>query len=84
MIFRAIFSGFFDKVDVVDYATGITLRETDFSEDSANAAILDIEENPGDAEGRLMREELKVFLEIFLGRGVLGRSSRRLVCGHCS
>lgn len=81
MEFVAIGGSFLDKVDVVDFATGITFSETRLAEDSANAAILDIGEYPGDAEGRLVGLELDFFLR---GRVALGRSDRRLVCGHDS
>ena len=59
----AIGGSFLDKVDVVDFATGITFSETRLAEDSANAAILDIDEYPGDAEGRLVGLELDFFFE---------------------
>ena len=81
MEFVAIGGSFFDKVDVVDFATGITFSETRLAEDSANATILDIEEYPGDAEGRLVGLELDFILR---GRVAIGRSDRRLVCGHDS
>ena len=41
-----------DEVDVVD------VRDTDFPEDGADAFFGDVGEDPGDAEGRLMRSEL--------------------------
>ena len=49
VVFLAIGSGFLDKVDVIDFATGIAFGETSFAEDSANATILDVGEYPGDA-----------------------------------
>ena len=81
MEFVAIWGSFLDKVDVVDFATGITFSETRLAEDSANATILDIDEYPGNAEGRLVGLEFDLFLR---GRVALGRSDRRLVCGHDS
>jgi hypothetical protein len=86
MEFVAIGGSFLDKVDVVDFASGITFSETRLAEDSANAAILDIGEYPGNAEGRLVGLELVgLELDFFLrGRVALGRSDRRLVCGHDS
>jgi len=47
--FVAIGCSFLDKVDVVDIATSLTFSETGLAEDSANAAILDIGEYPGNA-----------------------------------
>ena len=58
VVFLAIGSGFLDKVDVIDFATGITFSETRFAEDRANATILDVRENPRNAEGGLMGLEL--------------------------
>ena len=49
MEFITIGSSFLDKVDVIDFATGIAFGETSFAEDRANATILDVEEYPGDA-----------------------------------
>ena len=58
MEFVAIGGSFLDKVDVVDFAPCLTFSETRLAEDSANAAILDIDEYPGDAEGRFMGLEM--------------------------
>ena len=58
VVFLAIGSGFLDKVDVIDFATGIAFGKTSLAEDSANAAVLDVRENPRNAEGRLMGLEL--------------------------
>lgn len=58
MEFVAIWGSFLDKVDVIDFATGSTFSETRLAEDSANATILDIDEYPGNAEGRLVGLEL--------------------------
>ncbi len=83
--FVAIGGVFFDKVDVIDFATGIAFSKTGLAEDSANATFLDVGENPRNAEGGLMGLEFGFFLGCGGHRGrILGRSSRRLVCGHCS
>ena len=58
VVFLAIGSGFLDKVDVIDFATGIAFGKTSLAEDSANAAVLDVRENPRNAQGGLMGLEL--------------------------
>ena len=80
VVFLAIGCGFLDKVDVIDFATGIAFGKTSLAEDSANAAVLDVRENPRNAEGGLMGLEF----DLFLDGGVLGRSCRRLLSGHDS
>ena len=81
--FLAISAGLGDEVDVVDFA------DTEFTEDGGNAAILDVGEDTGDAEGRLMGQELFRNRDTndrgVLGGGVvLGRSGRRILSGHVS
>ncbi len=83
--FLAISALFGDEVDVVDFA------DAEFTEDGGNAAFLDVGEDPGDAEGRLMGQERfhnRTTSEggggRIEGRVVLGRSSRRIRSGHVS
>ena len=91
--FVAIGGVFFDKVDVIDFATGIAFSKTGLAEDSANATFLDVGEYARDAEGRFVGSErfndrtagkgCSVGVN-GLGSGTLGRRSRRLICGHVS
>ena len=89
----AIACGFFNKVDVVDDASGIALGNATLAEDGADATFLDVGEYARDAEGRFVGSER--FNDRTagkgcgigvngLGSGTLGRSSRRLICGHVS
>ena len=89
----AIACGFFNKVDVVDDASGIALGNATLAEDGADATFLDVGEYARDAEGRFVGSErfndrtagkgCSVGVN-GLGSGTLGRRSRRLICGHVS